>query len=76
MLDIAKFNNNALNKNVDIIAGSMYRIGGLLHYMYGQIFANLKKNKVQALHKSWLIPQAMVFAIVRILHLVSFFGML
>jgi hypothetical protein len=52
MLDIAKFNNNALNKNVDIIAGSMYRIGGLLHYMYGQIFANLKKNKVQALHKS------------------------
>jgi len=49
MLDQAKFNNNALNKNVDIIAGSMYRIGGLLHYMYGQIFSNLKKNKVQAM---------------------------
>lgn len=45
MLDIAKFNNNALNKNVDIIAGSMYRIGGLLHYMYGEIFSYLKRIK-------------------------------
>jgi hypothetical protein len=45
MLDIAKFNNNALNKNVDIIAGSMYRIGGLLHYMYGEIVSYLKRIK-------------------------------
>ena len=30
MLDCAKFNNNALNKNVDMIAGRMHWIGGLL----------------------------------------------
>ena len=48
MLDIAKFNNNALNKNVDMIAGRMHWIGGLLYDMtwtWLNFFKNKKKKK-------------------------------
>ena len=54
MLDIAKFNNNALNKNVDMIAGRMHWIGGLLYDMtwtWLNFFKHQKKkkNKAQAM---------------------------
>jgi hypothetical protein len=50
MLDIAKFNNNALNKNVDMIAGRMHWIGGLLYDMtwtWLNFFKHKKKKKTK-----------------------------